>query len=267
MIPAPDHGCVRGLILKADRFYAEALRRAACGALPTVSFTVVNRIGAAADELARQPVDVLLCGVGMLDGDIFELLEQCMHAPRLATHVMVVTGRREQQVLATLQALQVRGVFDAMAEEPENFSPALRAIMEGKTYWSPGLLSRLPKKHSATKSGIDALTPTERLVFAVIGDGCDDAAAAGRLDLSVFSVQSVRREIHRKLGVQHKGELVRLAAQYGFVCLAGETVIRPGLSLLKAARDARRAQRNADLADSAGSEDALPASKSALILG
>ena len=69
-------------------------------------------------------------------------------------------------------------------------------------------------------------------MFSVIGDGCDDKVAAARLGLRESSVHSVRRELHRKLGAQHRGELIRLAAQRGYVRFTAESVQYPGQAIL-----------------------------------
>jgi DNA-binding CsgD family transcriptional regulator len=79
------------------------------------------------------------------------------------------------------------------------------------------------------------LSATEHLIFAVIGDGSDDQVAADQLNLRPSTIQSVRRELHRKLGIQHKGDLVRLAVLHGYVRFTAEGVQRPGFSSLFAA--------------------------------
>jgi DNA-binding NarL/FixJ family response regulator len=239
----------RVLILKADKFYADALRRVTRSVFPRAEFVMANRVSIAAAELLRSPVDLFLTGIEMTDGDVFELLEACTATPRDGFRVLVVTGRREPQVLSSLAELPIHGVFDAATEEPEQFENVLRGLGGSVPYWSTSLLARL--SHGDMRSAICAsLTPTERLVFAVIGDGCDDTAAAGRLGMAASTIQTIRREIHRKLGVQHKGELVRVAAQYGFVWLTSEGVIRPGFSLLQAARESRRVRRSSGGMDS-----------------
>jgi hypothetical protein len=53
----------------------------------------------------------------------------------------------------------------------------------------------------------------------------------------------VRRGLHRKLGVQHRGELVRVAAQKGFVRFTPDGVERPGFALLTAAYHPRYHKR------------------------
>ena len=80
-------------------------------------------------------------------------------------------------------------------------------------------------------------------MLSVIGDGCDDLAAAGQLGLSPATISTVRRALHRKLGVQHRGELVRMAAQKGYVRFTPAGVERPGFGLLAAAYQPRHRAR------------------------
>jgi DNA-binding CsgD family transcriptional regulator len=79
---------------------------------------------------------------------------------------------------------------------------------------------------------IGLLTPTEQLVLALIGDGSDDVTASARLGLKPASIQSVRRSLHGKLHLKQKGELVSVAAQYGFIRFTRHGVIRIGLGAL-----------------------------------
>ena len=60
------------------------------------------------------------------------------------------------------------------------------------------------------------------------------------LGLSPSTVSTVRRELHRKLGVQHRGDLVRAAAQSGFVHFTPTGVVRPGFALLSASYHPRK---------------------------
>src|SRR5687768_7215390 len=87
--------------------------------------------------------------------------------------------------------------------------------------------------------------------LAVIGEGCDNSVAVRTSKLSPATVSTVRRELHRKLGVQHRGELVKVAAQHGFVRFTAAGVVRPGFGIMCAAYQARRAKRADSRIDSA----------------
>jgi hypothetical protein len=69
------------------------------------------------------------------------------------------------------------------------------------------------------------------------------------------TISTIRRRLHRKLGLHHKGELVQHAARLGFVRFNREGVVRPGFAQLRAAYDARR-PRKRSAASKAGDSQA-----------
>jgi DNA-binding CsgD family transcriptional regulator len=123
--------------------------------------------------------------------------------------------------------------------------------MNGTPYWSHGILEQLRRHATGARSICQLLTPTEQLVFAVIGDGSDDDIAATRLGLRPSTIGSIRRELHRKLNVQHRGELMRAAIQHGFVRITPEGVVRPGFGTLSHACRPRRTRLSTVHSDSA----------------
>lgn len=234
------------LILKADRLCAEALRQLTRNALPDARVTVVTTIPAAAAALADNPCDLVITGSGaQLSGDMLDFLADQMLASRRARLALVVTSFLEARTVAALRALAVQGVFDSGRDDPANFAAALRELGEGRRYWSPNVLETFARNVGGATSLVRLLTTTEQMVLAMVGDGSDDETAARELGLSSATISTVRRELHRKLGVQHRGELIRAAAQHGFVRFTPEGVLRPGLRLLSEAYNARRIRRQA----------------------
>jgi len=236
----------RVLILKADRLYADTLRRHAEQILHPAEITIVGTVAAARDFLARAAIEVFITGLGeSLEGDALDLIAQCKKPPFCARRVLVVTARREYRVFAVLHTLPVDGVFDPAVEPPAAFAPALQTVVDGGRYWSPSVIQSVRQMAAAAPALFRMLTNFEQLVLSVIGDGCDDLEAARHLALSPSTISTVRRGLHRKLGVQHRGELVRLAAQTGFVRFTPEGVQRPGFALLSAAYRPRDPKRRA----------------------
>jgi len=237
----------RVLILKADRLCGETLRRAVLTVIPAARVSLLSRVEEARAALASASFDLLLTGVAMIDGDVLDLLSGSLREPRRIRRVLVVTGRKEVRTLESVRAMPVDGVFDSSSGELEEFERALRSVISGRPYWSASVLACLSRQSAPSRSICRLLTPVEQLVLAVIGDGSDDRAAAQRLGLRSSSIHSVRRELHRKLGAKHKGELVRLAVQHGFVRFTPEGVVRPGFALLTAACSPRREGRERDI--------------------
>jgi DNA-binding NarL/FixJ family response regulator len=240
--PTSQIRCV--LILKADRLYAEALRQYTVLVFPAARVLVAWSVESARTILNTEPVDFFVTGAGAsLESDVLDLLAQRMNKVPRVQHVLVVTVRREYRVLAALRGLAIDGVFDSASEPPAEFVTALRAISAGGRYWSQSVLDHMHRTGASSTALFRLLTVFEQVVLSVIGDGCDNTVAARTLKLSPATVSTVRRELHRKLGVQHRGELVRIAAQHGFVRFTAAGVVRPGFGIMCAAYEARRAQR------------------------
>ncbi len=231
----------RVLILKADRLYAEILRQYAERVLPQARVVITSSAAAASRELAKHPVDLFVTGLGeALEGDTLDLIFRCTKPPSCARRVLVVTSRREYRTIAALRSLPVQGVFDSAEETPDAFMHAVQTVSAGARYWSASIVRYLKHLTAAPTALFRMLTDFEQVVLSVIGDGCDDTAAADRLGLRKTTVATVRRELHRKLHVQHRGDLVRVAAQQGFVRFTPDGVERPGFALLTAAYHPRK---------------------------
>jgi DNA-binding NarL/FixJ family response regulator len=233
------------LILKGDRIYAEVLRQYTLKVFPHTRVTTAFSLENARLALATGAIDVFVTCVGAsLESDVLDLLAHHVGQARSCSpRVLVVTVRREYRVLAALRALPVEGVFDSASEPPDQFMTALRVVASGRRFWSQSIIDHMHRVGSASTALFRLLTSFEEVVLSVIGDGCDNTVAARQLKLSPATVSTVRRELHRKLGVQHRGELIRVAAQHGFVRFTAAGVVRPGFAMMCAAYHARRAKR------------------------
>jgi DNA-binding NarL/FixJ family response regulator len=230
------------LILKADRICAEALAQLTGKLFPQATIRVETSIPGARAALEAEPVELLITGLGMsLGGDPLEFLSAFAGGSGRARQVLVVTSHHELRLLTGLRMLPIRGAFDSIGEPPEQLVVALQTVAAGDHYWSRSLLDRMSSDSVASHARM--LTTCEQLVLSVLGSGVDNVSAARELGLSTGTVASVRRDLHRKLGVQHRGELMRMAAQNGFVQFTPFGIVRPGYTLLTAAHQARKSKR------------------------
>jgi DNA-binding NarL/FixJ family response regulator len=223
------------LVLKADRLCASIIQQVARRTFPESYVRTVNTMADARAELGSQPVDLLLTGLVFPDGDALDLLTERSEQSGLFRRALVVTGKWEHQVLATLRLLPIQGVFDPMTDGIDQLETAMRLAARGERYWSATTAHRLCQQQVPTTSLGRLLSPAEHLIFALIGDGTGDKAAARQLNLQPSTIHSVRRKLHRKLGVQQRGDLIRLAVQHGYVRFTADGVQRPGFSSLLAA--------------------------------
>lgn len=241
--PTPAPHIKNVLVFKADRIYAEALRQHVQCVFPNAIVRTALTLESARLILTVDAVDLFVTGIAASqDCDVVDLLATILQ-PHRSLRVMVVTVRLEYRVLAALRSLAIEGTFDSASGTPEELTLALQTVADGKRYWSQSILDHMHRVGSASNALFRLLTTFEQVVLSVIGDGCDNVVAAGKLNLSPATVSTVRRELHRKLGVQHRGELVRVAAQHGFVRFTSGGVVRPGFGLMCSHYEARRIKR------------------------
>jgi two-component system response regulator NreC len=101
---------------------------------------------------------------------------------------------------------------------------AIRTIMTGDIYLSPRItgvviedyISRLAKDET---SHSDVLTGREREVLQLLAEGKSTKQIAGQLHVSVKTIESNRRQIMNKLGIDSIAELTKYAIREGLTSL------------------------------------------------
>jgi DNA-binding NarL/FixJ family response regulator len=97
---------------------------------------------------------------------------------------------------------------------------AIRRVLEGKIYLSETMADRLLRRavagqrREAAYSPLAALANRELEVFRLIGEGLKTADVAGRLHLSIKTVETYRDRIRQKLALDDGTALVHYATQW-----------------------------------------------------
>jgi two-component system nitrate/nitrite response regulator NarL len=188
-------------------------------------------------ELREVPARLAIVALNLPDIDGIDLIEM-IATERLVWRVLVILDRTDEHTLTRLRHAQIDGIFSSQLEPLARLEEAIVVLASGGRvvcHATPPMTSK------ESRPRLDQLmTPHELLVLAVIGDGCDDSAAAARLGVAVETVHWHRQRIMRKLGVQSRGDLVRAALCRGVVRIEQGVVLRPGFDRLLAARTAPR---------------------------
>lgn len=216
-VPFEDPTVRRVFILKADRLHVAAIAREVGLLWPDAQVETAGRVSAAVAALTERGCDLLITGLGMLDCDACGLIRTCAVEPRRARLTLVVTGRQNPWVYSLLHELPIHGAFDTLNENPCRLATALQATAAGRRYFSETYLAFPWHRPEPSVDVFRLLTPTEILILAVLGDGCDPQLAALRLDLKLTTINAACRSMHRKLRVQTKGDLMRIAIEAGLV--------------------------------------------------
>jgi two-component system response regulator NreC len=130
------------------------------------------------------------------------------------TEIVVLTI--EDSPVFAQQAIDAGAVGYVLKENADGeLSRAVRRAARGEEYVSPRVAARLDALRRAVD--IDGLTPRETEVLRLIALGLTSGEIAEQLFLSTRTVDSHRKQIHRKLGLGKRSELVRYAMRRNLV--------------------------------------------------
>jgi two-component system response regulator NreC len=183
-------------------------------------------VGEAADgeEVLRKirelAPDVVLMDInlpGRTGLEVTELLRK--EAPR--AKVLAVSVNSSVDCILRIMRAGAQGYVSKTAQ-PEELVRAIEVVYEGDTFFSPEItaaaLSQLVG-HWGEKEPSAQLNAREQQVLALITQGLTNNQAAGRLGISVRTVESYRRRLMSKLNIYGIAGLTRFALGAGIISL------------------------------------------------
>jgi DNA-binding NarL/FixJ family response regulator len=175
--------------------------------------------GLQAVDLAREHLpDVAVLDIGMKELNGIEAAAQITRHSRKTAVLILSMHDDENYVLKAVQA-GARGYLlkDSVEEE---IILAIQHLHAGKSFFSPAI-ARILFDSSGEPQAIDeryhSLTERERQIYQLLGEGKSNRDVAGRLGLSLHTVETHRTRIMQKLEVHSGAELVLSAVRRGLV--------------------------------------------------
>jgi two-component system response regulator NreC len=106
----------------------------------------------------------------------------------------------------------------------EELVKAIRLVMDGKTYLTPGVTDIVVRNYLESglpydQIGLSQLTAREREVLRLIAEGKSSKQIAGLLKISVKTVETYRQNVMRKLGTHSVAGLTKYTLREGLTSL------------------------------------------------
>jgi two-component system response regulator NreC len=159
--------------------------------------------------------DVLVLDLHMPGGSSLEAIPTILDQSP-TTAVVILTMQNEPAFAR--QALQAGALGFVLKEAADDeLLEAIRLASDGQTYLNPRIGARLAAERAQPAGPPDDLSARELEVLRLITLGHTNSEIAGRLSLSVRTVESHRAHIQQKTRRASRAELVSYALEHGLV--------------------------------------------------
>jgi two-component system response regulator NreC len=151
--------------------------------------------------------DVLILDLRLPDGSSIETI-RCLRAEVPETEIVVLT--MEDSPAFAHRALDAGAIGFVLKDQADSELPAaVRCAARGDEYVSERVAAALEAMRTGANDG--GLSPREVEILRQIALGYTSAEIAGQLHLSRRTIETHRANVHRKLGLTTRAELVRYA--------------------------------------------------------
>jgi two-component system response regulator NreC len=215
---------IRCLLVDDHTLFRAGVRRLLEG---EENLVVVGEAASASEALKKalevRP-DVVLMDIGMPGLSSFEaarmMKEQCP-----AIRIIFLTMHEEGEYLS--QCLSARADAYLLKDvPPQQLVQVVREVHHGRQYLGSELLEKVARGRRLRTSGGNkhalTLTPRERQIIKLIAEGLSVRQAAGRLGLSLKTVEAHKFNLMRKLDLHNRAQLVTYAIQKKIVRMPAE---------------------------------------------
>lgn len=175
----------------------------------------------AVDRAVQMRPDVVLMDISMPELDGFEATRRIVKAnPTIRVLVLTVHETEEYFFRVLESGAQGFLVKDAASTE---LVAAVRAVHQGGVYLHPPMAKRLVEDYlnrvstGEERGTYEELTPREREILKLIGEGYTNQEIASHLSLSINTVQTHRSRIMDKLNLHSRAELMKYAVRMGLL--------------------------------------------------
>ena len=181
------------------------------------AFEIIGEAGGVSsgvEVVTRLKPDVVLLDIRLPDGSGFDACRQILQRTP-ATRVLFLTSVADDSLVES--AIRAGGHGYLLKEiDARALVQAIRDVAAGRSVLDPAVTARVMeamKSRPNAVSALDALSPQENRVLALIAEGLTNKEVGGRLNLSEKTVKNYLSTVFEKLHVSRRAEAAVIYAQ------------------------------------------------------
>jgi two-component system response regulator NreC len=137
------------------------------------------------------------------------------------TQIIALTRHSESGYLNEMLQAGASG-YVLKQSSSEELIRAIRAVVSGQNYLDPAITTEVVRKYSTSESktlsgSLESISMREGEILGLIAAGYSNKEIAGRLDISVKTVEAHKANSMRKLGLKSRIDIVHFALLQGWL--------------------------------------------------
>jgi len=190
-------------------------------AAPEIELVGEATTGCAALEVIRERMpDVAVIDISLPDLNGLDLARRVAEA-RLEVKLLVLTLHEDRAYVQPLLQAGARGYL-LKRSAAEDLVRAIRAVAGGGFYLDPAIAEKALADSSRSEGGRlkaadEELSPRETEVLRLTAQGFSNKEIAGRVDISIKTVETYKARAAEKLGLRTRAEIVRYGISRGWL--------------------------------------------------
>jgi len=187
-------------------------------------FTVVAEAAdgrEAVEAAAAVCPDVVVIDIGMPNLNGIEAARRITEK-RPETGVVILSMHADESYVLRALKSGARGYL--LKDSPEeDLISSIRAVHQGKAFFSPEISKMLAEdymrqmRQRGVEDSYELLTPREREILQMLGEGNSNKQVATKLNLSLHTVETHRGNVLEKLNLHSTAEMILYAVRKGIV--------------------------------------------------
>jgi two-component system, NarL family, response regulator NreC len=175
----------------------------------------------AVETAAAVGPDVAVIDIGMPNLNGIEAARRITEK-RPETAVVILSMHADESYVLRALKSGARGYL--LKDSPEeDLINAIRAVHQGKAFFSPEISKMLAEdymrqmRQRGVEDSYELLTPREREILQMLGEGNSNKEVATKLNLSLHTVETHRGNVLEKLNLHSTAEMILYAVRKGIV--------------------------------------------------
>lgn len=157
--------------------------------------------------LGKEFVDILVLDINIGGNNMLDYLEKIRkYSPEIK--IVVLTGYSDQSILTEALNKNV-DAYLTKNTDPKEIHYAFTQVIRGRNYIKSSAIRNEDMEAAFLKS--QNLTSREREILRLIARGYTNSRVAKELHISIHTIRSHRKNLHRKLNISNVNELIAFA--------------------------------------------------------